>query len=358
MHLPEFELYKPGQTNNFVSNIKYLLIIFILSAIFFAGCNMKKEFLISGNTMGTTYHIKVIAWPFKNITSLKKRIDLKLDSINKSMSTYRKDSEISKFNKQQDINKKFYITDDFMQVMLVAEKLYQMTQGAWDGTLQPLVNLWGFGSKQRDNKIPEKSEIKKVLSHIGFENIQITGNNYLMKKKPCISLDLASIAKGFAVDQIAKLIENDNIYDYVVEIGGETYASGVKKKGNYWKVGINMPNKAALFDQVYKIIKLHNKALATSGDYRIFFEKNGQRFCHILDYKTGYPVSNGVISASVIADTCTFADGLATALMVLGHHKGIELVNRLNNVECFIIVQGKNSSLLNYSSKGFPLLKQ
>jgi thiamine biosynthesis lipoprotein len=163
---------------------------------------------------------------------------------------------------------------------------------------------------------------------------------------------LNSIAKGVAVGQIARLIAADGFKNYLVEIGGEIYAAGVRTDGGKWRVGINMPRKDAAINEVYKAASISNQAFATSGDYRNFFELDGVRYSHVIDPRTGYPVSNGVVSVSIIAADCTLADGLATAVMVMGADKGIELVNRLPNVECFIVVQKADRSLLDFHSTG------
>lgn len=320
--------------------------------LYFGGCGVRKEVLISGKTMGTTYHIKVVTGYFKNLESLKKKIDMRLEEINRSMSTYIKDSEISRFNTKKNSGEKFDASDDFLHVMIIAENVYKLTDGAWDGTIKPLVDLWGFGVLEK-RRIPPKEEINKLLPDIGFGHIEISSNGYITKRKASISLDLSSIAKGYGVDQIAELIRINGIENFLVEIGGEVYASGFRKDGKQWRVGINRPNKDAPYDQVYKILSLHDNALATSGDYRNFFEMDGRRYSHVLDPRTGYPVINRVVSVSIIADTCTFADGLATAIMVLGHEKGLELVNRLDGVECLIIVEKKDGTLIDFYSKGF-----
>jgi thiamine biosynthesis lipoprotein len=157
------------------------------------------------------------------------------------------------------------------------------------------------------------------------------------------------------VDQIAKLIQDKGIKNYLVEIGGEVYAEGYRKDGGKWRIGINKPEKGTPFNQIYKIVSLYNKAMATSGDYRNFFEKNGKIYSHIIDPKTGYPVSNRVVSVSIIADSCTYADGLATAVMVMGPQKGIDLINRLENIEGLIIVMENDGRLTDHVSKGFDL---
>lgn len=326
-----------------------LLIFFV----FLAGCGFQKQVSFSGKTMGTTYHITVVTGFFKNARALKDKIDMRLEEINKSMSTYRKDSEISRFNALNQTGEKFYISDDFFNVMTVAQHIYNLTGGAWDGTVEPLVTLWGFGKSENKKRIPSKSEIDALLADIGFNNIEMSANRYLIKKKAFISLDFASIAKGYGVDQVAALIKMDGIKNFLVEIGGEVFAAGIRKDGKKWQIGINNPLKDWPFDQVYKAVSIQDKAFATSGDYRNYFEFEGKRFSHILDPRNGYPINNGVVSVSIVADTCTFTDGLATAVMVLGHKKGLELVNSLDNTECLIVVQTEDGTLTDYYSKSF-----
>lgn len=336
---------------------KLIITGFMFLFLITVGCDLKKEVLISGKTMGTTYHIKIASTYFKNITEIEKKIDNRLKEINRSMSTYIKDSEISIFNATVRPGKKFLVSEDFWYVINVAARLYKMTDGAWDGTLKPLVDLWGFGRPGITGKVPLEKEIKKLLAEIGFRQIDISETRYIKKRKSPVTLDFASIAKGYAVDQIAVLIAENGFRDFLVEIGGEVFASGVKKSGMPWKVGINRPRKGASSDTVYKAISLRDKALATSGDYRNFFDKNGRRYSHILNPVTGYPVNNGMVSVSIVAKSCTFADGLATAVMVMGHEKGLALVNRLDNVECLIVRKNEQGKLLDYYSKGFMFLK-
>ncbi len=336
------------------STLKYLqttILIFFL--LLLAGCGLKKEVAFSGKTMGTTYHIKVVAGMFAHTANLQKKIDTRLDEINESMSTFRKDSEISRFNSYQHVDEKFKISDDFFNVLVVARRIYEETGGAWDGTVKPLVDLWGFGNGKIRHTVPETSQIKAMLSEVGFKNIEILPDHYLVKKKAFITIDLASIAKGYGVDQVAALIRDNKIQNFLVEIGGEVFASGYRKDGKKWRVGINRPQENAPFDQVYKVVELHDKGFATSGDYRNFFEIHQKRFSHIIDPRNGFPVDNGVVSVSILADTCTFADGLATAVMVLGDKKGLDLVNQLEDTECFIVTQDKNGALIDHYSKGF-----
>jgi thiamine biosynthesis lipoprotein len=339
------------------SSALFKTIPLIFFALLFAGCGMKNDFEFSGKTMGTTYHIKIVAGILENTKMLKNEIDMRLDEINKSMSTFRKDSEISRFNAHQTVGEKFRISDDFYNVMTVAKTIYEETAGAWDGTVKPLVDLWGFGKSENKHTIPEKAQIAALLDKIGFDNIEIFADHYLSKRNPSITLDLASIAKGYGVDQVAAVIRANGIKDFLVEIGGEVFASGLRRDKKKWRIGINKPQKSAPFDQVYKVVELQDKGFATSGDYRNYFEVNQKRFSHVIDPRNGYPVDNSVVSVSIIANTCTFADGLATAIMVLGHKKGLDLVNRLDNTECFIVTQKKDGTLVNHYSKGFHIRK-
>jgi thiamine biosynthesis lipoprotein len=334
--------------------MKYLLKLGI-SVLFFliiAGCDFKKETLIKGKTMGTTYNIKVVSLFYKDTEGLKVKIEARLKDINKSMSTFSRESEISRFNRF-DSEDKFPVSDDFLRVMRIAGKVYELSDGAWDGTVYPLVELWGFGPREKMGNLPDRKDIEKILINIGFDKIEISESGYLVKRNRSVSLDLASIAKGYGVDEIAEVIRKEGIESFLVEIGGEIYASGMRKDGDYWRVGINRPDKEARLDDVYKTLMLKNKAIATSGNYRNYFEKEKTAYTHVLDPKSGYPVDNGVVSVSVIADNCTFADGLATAVMVMGHEKGLELADKIPGVECFIVVREKDGRFTDYSSKGF-----
>ncbi|MBF0379126.1 MAG: FAD:protein FMN transferase [Desulfamplus sp.] len=345
--------------------------------------------LFTGKTMGTTYHIKVVMQMDKSdgqdiknknkITPsmLHDLIKEKLKQVNQSMSVYIKDSEISLFNGAAK-GEVIKISPEFYGVMLTAQKLYTMTRGAWDGTVKPLVDLWGFGTKKEITTMPSSEIIKAYLQTTGFNQIIISNEEAknidsdknseiadisnkifgtLEKKSEAITLDLGSIAKGFGVDALSQLLKDLGYSNFLVEIGGEVFASGEKIEGKPWIVGISNPIKGenpyksikydsdkeqSEINQVYHSLPLKNKALATSGDYMNFTIINGKAYSHIINPTTGYPIDNGVVSVSVIADNCTFADGLATALMVMGHEKGIELVNTLENVECLIIVQEKS----------------
>jgi len=317
------------------------------------GCDPKKEHLMQGHTMGTTFNIKVVTGYFGSISGLKEKIEKRLEEINQSMSTYIEDSEISRFNEFHQVGVQFKISNDFYQVMKVGQKIHRLSERAWDGTVNPLVDLWGFGRGGRKNEMPREQQILLLLADVGFDQIEVREPGFLVKKRGSVTLDLSSIAKGYGVDQIAEVIRKEGFGDYLVEIGGEVYAGGYRTDGKPWRVGINRPQETAPANAVYKVVDLHDKAFATSGDYRNFFEFDGVRYSHVIDPRRGYPVSNGVVSVSIIADTCVLADALATAVMVMGPGKGIELVKRLDGVECLIVVEKPDGSLVDFYSEGF-----
>jgi len=334
-------MFKHLDSKSFPIIKQIILFYLIFLVICLTSCDSQREYIISGITMGTTYQIKYYAGLFFKQQKLKKEIKEQLEKINHSMSTFDPKSEISQFNKMQDIKKIISISDDFYEVLIQAKQLYKISNGAWDGTVKPLVNLWGFGNTSHKQEKPDQVEIQKILDTVGFNKIIIEDHS-IQKKNPGIQLNLASIAKGFGVDMVAKVLDSNNVKNYLVEIGGEVYGRGKKINGKPWRVGINSPKVQSALNDVYYAIELKNKAIATSGDYRNYFIDDKKRYSHVIDPKTGYPVNNKVVSVSVISNTCTLADGLATALMVMGAEKAIALVNKLPDTECFIIKENKS----------------
>ncbi|MFH2091733.1 MAG: FAD:protein FMN transferase [Pseudomonadota bacterium] len=336
--------------------MKQIRIYSLAIALFFVLCTiqaeagLKREVAISGTTMGTFYHIKYISDTQTSKTIWKQKVDTRLKEINKHLSMYDPKSELCVFN-QEIPGKPVVISSDFFAVLEEGKKLYQLTDGAWDGTIKPLVDLWGFGTRKTPVILPDPDTIQKALAHIGFDQIQINTPRSITKQK-AITLDFGSIAKGYGVDAIVKLFVSSGIHDVLVEIGGELTGSGKNKNGEPWTVGISRPDKTFTSQTLFKIIRLDNQAIATSGNYRNFYEIDGKTYSHIIDPKTGFPVTNNIVSASVISTTCTFADGLATALMVMEVQKGIDLVNTLEKTEC-LIIQKTGNQLISHASDHF-----
>ena len=331
-----------------------LRLFLISSSVLLSGCTVK-ETPISGETMGTTYRVQLAAGRSRGLSALRREIAERLEEINRSMSTYMEESEISRFNAISSTAEAQPISEDFYNVLTMAAELYRLTGGAWDGTLKPLVNLWGFGSTKGERRIPGEAEIEECLENVGFHLIEISDDRHIRKRNPDLGINLGSIAKGYAVDQVAALIRSHGITDFLVEIGGEVFASGQRQDAEKWRVGINLPLKDAPYDSVYRVVALRDRAIATSGDYRDYFVIDGKHYSHVFDPRTGRPVAHGVMSVSVLADSCAFADGLATAAMVLGPARALELVNGLDGVECLIIYRGENGALAESYSTGFRL---
>lgn len=338
-----------------LSRLSHSLLFLCLFCLLISGCS-QVENDIHGESMGTSYSIKIMSSRWEKPENLPALIKTRLDEINTSMSTFIEDSEISRLNAAR-TDEIFTPSADFMSVLQEAKKIHNLSDGAWDGSLNPLVSLWGFGPDGQKNQVPSAEEIRAGLTLVDFNKLNITADGTVVKNLPYLTIDLASIAKGYGVDAVAALIKKQGYENFLIEIGGEIFAAG--KKGNTpWRIGINNPTRSAGFGQVYKILNVSNKGVATSGDYRNYFMVDGKAYSHIINPRTGYPVTNGVVSVSVLADTCTFADGMATALMVMGVEKGMKLVENLPAVEALFIVQNNNGELQEYPSSAFTTFEK
>ena len=346
---------QPVLSHDSISATLFFCRFLVIVCLFVAGCDAKREHTLTGRTMGTTYTVKVVTGYFGSVSGLPEKIDRRLDQINHSMSPYLRDSEISRFNRFQEVGVEFPISKDFLRVMQQAARIHALSEGAWDGTVNPLVDLWGFGRTGRADHRPPPEKIAALLGDIGFQKIEVRDSGALVKRQAAVSLDLSSIAKGYGVDQVADEVRRAGFSAFLVEIGGEVYAAGARPDGRPWRVGINRPKTDARFDDVYKVVSLKDQAFATSGDYRNFFVEDGVRYSHIIDPRTGYPVRAGVVSVSILADDCTLADGLATAVMVMGVEKGLALINRLDHVEGLIVTELADGSLRDHFSEGLRL---
>lgn len=338
-------------------NALCLMALIITAILIFpgAGALAKTEHLLTGRTMGTYFKIKFLADSPVSQALWEKKVDIRLKEVNARLSMYQKESEISRFNRLAP-DQPFHTSRDFYRVLLQCRDLHLATDGAWDGTVKPLVDLWGFGTKGRPSVLPEPSAIAQALETVGFQKL-VLKDHTLTKTAPGITLDLGSIAKGYGVDEIARLFTEASIRNCLVEIGGELAAFGRNKKGDPWTVGVTAPGKKELNPGLYSIVALDNQAIATSGNYRNFFEINGKAYSHIIHPATGFPVDNLVVSATVIADNCTLADGLATALMVMDTTDALSLVNRMENTEC-LILQQQGEKIVPFRSKGFAGLEK
>lgn len=283
---------------------------------------------LSGQTMGTTYSIVYMDEEGRDFQS---SIDSLLLVFNESLSTYIPDSELSRFNASDTLD---YTLPFLLPVLSKSEEIFQKTSGSFDPTVGPLVNIWGFGPGGPELK--DSADIQQILRLVGFENIAFDSTQ-MRKKVPGIYLDFSAIAKGYGVDVVAEYLTEKGVENYLVEIGGDLVTKGVNDKGELWKLGINRPEEAASASDLYSIIALEDKAMATSGNYRNFYVRDSVKISHTIDPATGYPVNHSLLSATVIAKDCMTADAYATAIMVMGKDKAIALDEELDEIEVFLI---------------------
>lgn len=299
---------------------------------------------VSGSTMGTYYRV-TLADKVTDSAALKLEIETALTKINRSMSTYLPDSEISQFNRSAAATPSA-ISAEFAHVLAQALQLAELTSGAFDITVNPLVQAWGFGSDGVQTTVPSTAQINAILTHTGYRLLSLQGQQ-LAKKVPQLTVDLSAIAKGFAIDQIGDLLSQRGYENWLVDIGGELKARGNKGDEN-WQVAIEQPR-----DQggIHHVLDLQDSAIATSGDYRNYVELGGQRYSHIIDPVTGYPVTHQLASATVLHDSAMMADALATALLVMGQDLAFDFAQE-QGLSVYLIVRDANAENFKVVSTG------
>ncbi|EKO3395526.1 FAD:protein FMN transferase [Vibrio fluvialis] len=311
-------------------------LVALASLLLLAGCEQPPQQVhLSGPTMGTSYNIKYLQQDgLPSSDELHKEIDRLLEEVNDQMSTYRKDSELSRFNQYQGTDP-FEVSNQTATVVREAIRLNGLTEGALDVTVGPLVNLWGFGPEARPEVVPTDAELAERKANTGIHHLSVEGNK-LSKDLPHLYVDLSTIAKGWGVDVVANYIESQGIHNYMVEVGGEIRLKGLNRDGVPWRIAVEKPTVDER--SIQEIIEPGDMAIATSGDYRNYFERDGVRYSHIINPQTGRPIHNRVVSVTVLDKSCMTADGLATGLMVLGDEKGIEIAEQ-NHIPVFMIVK-------------------
>lgn len=296
------------------------LIVFL--ALFTLSCADSEPsiYTLSGRTMGTSYTIKIVVREdLVNVADLKQSIDEVLSQVDAAMSTYKDDSELSRFN-QSGVGLPFVFSTSTFGVIEYAHYVSTISSGAFDITVGPLVSLWGFGADGAIHNPPADAKIASLLKNIGFSNLVMNASQKSVTKKQDLQIDLSAIAKGYAVDKVAEVIELSGVENYLVEVGGETRTKGVNQAGSVWRLGVEKPDVTGR--SVVSVVEVPDMALATSGDYRNFFVSNGKRYSHTISPTTGRPVEHNLASVSVLAESCMEADALATALLVMGEEKG------------------------------------
>jgi len=330
--------------------IRWQTLCCIVAAILLSACAHRQPLQIDGFTMGSQYHITVIDIPHGvDRAALEKAIRDQLDSLYHTVSTFLPDSELSRLNKAPS-GQWIDISPTLYQLLSQSLQLSQLTQGCFDITVGALVNLWGFGPTFTDNQIPDAALVAQARLQIGFQDIELRMAPYAVKKHKAPQLDLSAIDQGFAADQIADYLNGVGIHDYLIDIAGEFKASGNGPRGSGWRVGIEQPLAATQTrsmlqvegqarNAIDEVLLLQQAALATSGGYRNFFEKNGNRYSHTIDPATGNPVVHALVAVTVIHSSATTADAIATALMVMGPERGRQFTQRHGIAARFVVQQ-------------------
>ena len=310
--------------------------------------------VFDGQTMGTTYRITLTTGESVSAgveASLAAEFDKKLIYINSLMSTYDPLSEISRFNKLE-AGQCQAISAETQAVIDRSKILYAKTEGAFDPTVGPLVNLWGFGPERRISNPPDPELVVVASQKTGFRSIKLGCEAGGLLKEKALEIDFSAIAKGFAVDYLSDWLLEEGYRNHLVEIGGELKAVGQAPSGEAWRVAIERPNQ--LERQLYQVVQLTNASMATSGDYRNFFVADGKRYSHTIDPRTGYPVTHQVASVTVIHPEATMADGLATALNVMGRESGMDLAE--SEGLAVLMLEYDGDEIVPYASEAFRAL--
>jgi FAD:protein FMN transferase len=328
--------YPKSHSQGWLFCVACLLLVAALSA-----CSERRAVVrLEGLSMGTSWHASVVPGiDTPADAALQQGIESVLEDVNRSMSTYRQDSEISRFNNTA-TDTWFPLSDEFYTVLSTALAVGWQSEGAYDVTVAPLVDLWGFGPAGSVAAPPTAETIAGQLEHIGQDLLRLEGGEApRVLKRTELALDFSSIAKGYAVDRVAQWLDQQGLDGYLVEVGGEMRLAGMSGRGDLWRIAIEQPDSSDR--AVAAAIRLTDMAVATSGDYRNFFELDGRRYSHSIDPRTGYPVAHDLVSVTVIHPSAMIADAWATALIVLGAEDGMAVALANGLAVYFIQHQGE-----------------
>ena len=295
-----------------------------------------------GSVFGTFYHIT-----YQSGQNLQTGVEATLQEVDKSLSPFNKESVITAINNNTSMDTNTMFTDVFQ----LAQEVSVATDGAFDITVAPLVNLWGFGFKNMDNVSEEK--VDSLLQYVGYEKVKLVEGK-IVKECPETMLDCSAIAKGYGVDAVGLYLESQGVKNYMVEIGGEVRVRGTNPKGELWHVGINKPNDdpTNMNNEIEQVLQLTQMAMATSGNYRNFYEKDGKKYAHTIDPRTGHPVQHSILSSTVLAKDCATADAYATAFMVLGLEEAKKVLAQHPDLMAFFIYSDDEGGTHDWCSQG------
>jgi thiamine biosynthesis lipoprotein len=351
---PQINFYEHNE-RDFMRHMKRINALFLtLITLLFSGCAKEKQYdRWTGITMGTTYSVRLVQPVGIDLFNrLKSEINDGLAEINHQMSPWEKESEISRFNRRP-ADSPQELSPAFALVVQNALSLNRASGGAFDPTLAPLIELWGFGPQTTDTQ-PTDLQLTDALAKTGCEKLLLQ-TNQLSKTSADLTLNLSAIAKGYGVDATAQILRSHGISDYLVEIGGEVVTSGTAPGGRAWQIGVEYPALSAeQSGRLHATLQLTDQACATSGNYHNYHtDESGRIYSHILDPRTGRPVKSSVASVTVIAESCMLADGIATALFVMGPEEGLEWVARMPGTEALFLIRTPDNRIEEKFSIGF-----
>lgn len=314
----------------------------IAFALVLVACETSQPLVFAGVAQGTTYHVTVAACSTRRTANdLQQRIEQRLAEIDRALSNYRDDSELSRFN-QAPAGEWVELGADLYSVLLVAQQISEHSEGAFDVTVAPLVDLWGFGSRRREGVIPSAADIARARASVDFHQLEIDPVQVRVKKHRALTIDVNGIAQGYTVDQLAKELTAAGCSDYLVEIGGELRLAGHNAERQLWRIGIEKPVDG--LGDAEQVLHITNVGVTTAGDYHEYFEKAGVRYSHTIDPRTGRPVTHTLASVTVVAANATLADGWDTALEVLGPDAGFSFAQAHGIAAFFIVREGDHFS--------------
>lgn len=327
------------------------LLLLFTAALFVASCSRHEAVIrLEGQTMGTTYHVTLVNPGELDGDTLQEQLDYQLAHFNTIASTYIDDSELMALNRAP-VGQWQTVSEPLYAMLTVATEVSWLSRGAFDITVAPLVDLWGFGPVQVKGK-PSQQAVDEVMAMVGYEGIQLDLMSPRVMKAHPLRMDLSAVAKGYAVDAAAIWLESLGVTDYLVEIGGEMRVAGLSPRGDAWRIGVESPDP--LSPEVLPI-RLGDIAVATSGDYRNYFEEDGVRYSHTIDPRSGRPITHNLASVTVLDSSCAFADAMATALSVMGGDRALALAEA-QDIPIYIIEKTDQGFQRRHSSAFDPYL--
>lgn len=313
---------------------KKISLLASLWILVFTACTQQKQYYEeSGSVFHTIYHIK-----YESPELLTEKIDAEFQKFNLSLNPFNPNSIIAKVNNNEPVE----VDDWFIEVFNRAKEVSDHSDGIFDITCAPLINLWGFGFSKMDSVTPQM--IDSIKQFVGYQKVRLDGRK-VVKDDPRILLNCSAIAKGYASDVIARLLEREGVENYMVEIGGEVTMKGVNQNGNCWRIGINKPedDSTGIKNDIEEVVQVCKKGgVATSGNYRNFYVKDGKKYAHTIDPRTGYPSEQSILSATIVADDCITADAYATAFMAMGLEKARQAAKNIPGIEYYVIYSDEN----------------